>query len=160
MNGNDLCELILIVQWIVGDPSTLICAVPQFRTAEQSNIFGCCIPTIRGRPAGGLTPPNWESNNNLEYNLILDENAKLFTTNISDNTTPTNDKITTPTRNSKTLSRKSTLTNIMSRKINDGRSIRTDVVIRNQRPMDILSFYSHDILFINDDDVYNPNNIK
>ena len=94
----------------------------------------------------------------------MDENAKLFTTeskdtkltDISDNETPTNNKITT-LRNSKTLSRKSTLTNILSLKINDGRSIRTDVVIRNERPMDILSFYSHDILFINDDDVYNPN---
>ena len=70
MNGNNICELGDNCMGVdpdcpmdcannvvnVGDPSTLVCAVAQFERSQD--IFGCCIPTIRGRPEGGLTPPN------------------------------------------------------------------------------------------------------
>ena len=107
----------------------------------------------------------------------MDENAKLFTmknnnngfemlgatspttgentnnnNNNSDVVTPTADNTRTPTAiNTPTIGDR------ISLKPGGGRSTRTDVVVRNERPMDILSFYSHDILFINDEDVYDPN---
>ena len=72
MNGNDICELGDNCMGVdpdcpmecgasvtnVRDTRIIICAVAQFRPAGQSNIFGCCIPTIRGRPGRGITPPN------------------------------------------------------------------------------------------------------
>ena len=70
MNGNNICELGDNCMGVVpdcpmdcannvvnvGDPSTLVCQSSQFE--RGTDIFSCCIPTIRGRPAGGVTPPN------------------------------------------------------------------------------------------------------
>eukprot|EP00490_Sorites_sp_Unknown_P010247 CAMPEP_0114660166 /NCGR_PEP_ID=MMETSP0191-20121206/19438_1 /TAXON_ID=126664 /ORGANISM="Sorites sp." /LENGTH=240 /DNA_ID=CAMNT_0001887841 /DNA_START=429 /DNA_END=1151 /DNA_ORIENTATION=- len=87
---------------------------------------------------GATSPTTGENTNNNNNN--------------SDVMTPTVDTIRTPTTiNTPTIGDR------ISLKPGGGRSTRTDVVVRNERPMDILSFYSHDILFINDEDIYDPN---
>ena len=110
--------------------NNLVSLVPSFK--PQTSVSST-ITSNKQSDGGSITRNNTQSNNE-EIKLINDDDIEYI-----DHTLFTERKKST--YNTKE------------------RNTRSGIVVNENRPMDILSFFSHDILFINNDNIYNDTNI-